>query len=88
MLDPLRASIEGRLAALARSAGVEAGDVHCRLEERGSSLQVHVYVPVAVSRSFEQAAAVRVVDTLRAGRTTFGSVDVYVHGAPADLSAS
>jgi hypothetical protein len=84
--DPLRRRIEARIAPLASSIGVEPTAVRSRIERVGSSLEVHLDLPVAVPKSAAQALAVRVLDAVRTMGRTIGNVDVFVHD-PADPPA-
>ncbi len=77
--EPLYRRIAARISALLTSADIDRDDVGCRIEPDGSSLHVHLSLPVTVERSFEQALAVRVLDALRDTGPTFGHVDVHVH---------
>jgi len=76
----LRADVLRRIETIVRGIGARPGAVDCRLEQRGGGLRVHLDLPVVVGPGVEQAIAVRVLDAVRAGDRTVGSVDVSVHG--------
>jgi hypothetical protein len=76
----LRADILRRIEAIVKGIGARPDAVDCRLEQRGGGLRVHLDLPVVVGPGVEQAIAVRVLDAVRAGDRTVGSVDVSVHG--------
>lgn len=78
-LDPLRESIRAKIGPLLTAAGIAPATVGCDVDPDGSSLQVHLDVPVEVDRSLEQAIGVRVLDAVRGFHQTFGSVHVLVH---------
>jgi hypothetical protein len=78
-LEPLCSSIHERIAALLTSVAIDRERVRCRIEATGHRLDVHLDLPVAVTRGMEQALAVRVLDAVRSSGRTFGNVDVHVH---------
>ena len=78
--EPLRRRIEARIAPLAAAQGFDPGTVQTRFESTGTSLAVHLDMPVPVSRAASQALAVRVLDAVRSMGRTAGAVDVFVHG--------
>jgi len=82
--EPLRDRIQARIAPLAGAVGFDATAVRTRIERIGSSLDVHLDLPVAVPRSASQALAVRVLDAVRSMGHTLGNVDVFVHDPTAD----
>ena len=78
-LDPLYEHIHERIAVLLASAAIDPATVGCRIESDVNRLDVHLQLPIAVSRGVEQALAVRVLDAVRDTGRTFGKVDVHVH---------
>ena len=76
----LRADVLRRTSAILTGVGAGPDDVGCRLEPRAGDLQVHLDLPVVVGAGVEQALAVRVLDAVRAGTRTAGTVDVSIHG--------
>ena len=83
--DDLRELIDGRIARLLAVAGIDPKAVTCTFDVTGTSLDVHLSLPGAVSHGIEQGLAVRVLDAVRADGRTFGRVDVHVHTGAADV---
>jgi hypothetical protein len=77
--EPLHRNITTRIAALLASVAIAPDDVRCHIDHDGDRLDVHLALPVAVTRGLEQALAVRVLDAVRGTGRTFGAVDVHVH---------
>ena len=82
--EPLRQRIEARIGPLSSSLGIDPAAVRSRVERTGTSLAVHLDLPVGVPRSATQALAVRVLDAVGSMGKTMGNVDVYVHAPEAD----
>jgi hypothetical protein len=78
-LEPLYTKIHERIAALLTSVAIDPASIRCRIEPSGHRLDVHLELPVVVTRGMEQALAVRVLDAVRSSGRTFGNVDVHVH---------
>lgn len=70
-------------ARLVRTWGGDPGEMGCRTHTAWPSLQVEVEVPVHLNQGQQEALAVRALDAVRAGRRSFGKVNVQVHGASA-----
>ncbi len=85
-LEPLRRRIESRIDPLVTSLGIDLAGVQSRIERTGTSLAVHLDLPVAVPRRSSQALAVRVLDAVGSMGATVGNVDVYVHAPEADTT--
>ena len=76
----LRMLIRERIAKLAEAAGTTAIDAACLIRASGGDLLVDLHLPVPLTRSMQQAFAVRVLDAVHASGRTFGQVDVNIHG--------
>ena len=81
-LAPLRRAITDQIRALLDAAEVDREAVRQIIDTNGPSMVVHLHLPAPVSRSLEQALAVRVLDAVRSHGRTLGSIDVAIH-APA-----
>jgi hypothetical protein len=79
---PLAADILRRCSLLFDSAGIDAGQVRCRMEPSGPRLLVHLDVPGQVRKGIREALAVRALDAVRATGRTYGAVNVQVHEVP------
>jgi len=77
--DAVRIEVQGRIARLLGTHGIESAQVPIRFEPDRGGLDVHLDLPVPVPRGVEQALAVRVLDGIRGVGRTFGRVDVHVH---------
>lgn len=78
----LEAEVVASCALLVRTWGGDPGAVECRIHTVWPSLQVEVGVPVRINQGQQEAVAVRALDAVRAGRRSFGKVNVQVHGRP------
>jgi hypothetical protein len=72
---PLREAIRVRTRRALAAAHVAPDDVACRFDIDGTRLTVVLSGP-PITRAARQALGVRVLDAVRAGRRTFGQVDV------------
>jgi hypothetical protein len=80
-LDELRARILRRIESVLQAAGVDAHEVTCTVDGGLDRLEVVLAGPGRL-RSVQQALGVRVVDAVRSGARTVGSVAVaYRFGA-------
>lgn len=82
--QPLVDDVLARCAALFASAGIDADQVSCRIELAWPRLLVHVEVPAPVTKSTQEALAVRALDAVRATRRTYDTVNVQVHAPAAE----
>ena len=71
--------MEEHFSAVIAAAGIDPATARCRIERDGSSLEVHIDLPEAVSQGVEHALAVRVLDAVHSSGRTFGDINVYVH---------
>lgn len=76
---PLTEDILARCGPLFASSGIDTAQVGCHVELAWPRLLVHIEVPKPVSSGTREALAVRALDAVRAGRRTFGTVNVQVH---------
>jgi hypothetical protein len=79
--DDLRTLIRQRIAGVAAAAGTSSLDTACLITHAAGDLVIDLYLPVDLSKSQQQALAVRALDAVRASGRTYGQVDVNVHGA-------
>jgi hypothetical protein len=79
--DSLGDEIRRRIAPVVAASGIDVGALSCRFEPAGPRLRVVLTGP-PTTRSVRQALAARVLDAVRAGKRTFGQVDVSYEASP------
>ena len=73
----LRTAILHRISALLRVERIDPASVSCDLDMSPWSLRVDLVLPAPVSRSAQDAFAVCVMDAIRSGGQTVGTVDIH-----------
>lgn len=86
-LDDLRRRIMTLVRPVLAIAGVPAPPSVCQIHYAGPRLRVHFELAAPVSDAVRNALGVRVLDAVRAGNRTFGTVDVSVSGGAGEALA-
>jgi hypothetical protein len=77
--ERLSDAVLGRVGRLLELNGTNPGAATCLIEHRGQGIDVHLEVSEPLTNRVRQAVAVRVLDAVRSGGTTYGDVEVHVH---------
>jgi hypothetical protein len=74
-MEPLEAEVAAALVPFLESNGMQAGDCEVRLEPRGDLLRIHLHAG-DLSPTLTGQLSVKAVDTVRAMRRTWPSIEV------------